>query len=141
MSEPQWKLDRRVASRKAYTLPVRYTVLNEELVAVKYENARTDSGQRSHAVAASLRAGCNGETVNLSERGIYFKSRENVSLGESLEIFFTLPTDLTGRSPEEVCCRARVVHVDRPDSRDGMTGVGAAIERFERIAKVRTWDN
>jgi hypothetical protein len=141
MSDPKWKLDRRVASRKAYSLPVRYNVLTEELVSVPYENPRAEAAQRTHAAPQSLRNDRNGETVNLSERGIYFKSLEKVSLGESLEIFFTLPTELTGRSPEEVSCRARVVHVDRPETRDGYTGVGAAIERFERITRTRTWDN
>jgi hypothetical protein len=141
MTDPKWKLDRRVATRKAYALPVRYTVLNEELVTVPFENAQAEHGRRAHAAAESMRADRNGETVNLSERGIYFTSREKVSLGESLEIFFTLPTELTGRSPEQVSCRARVVHVDRPETRDGLTGVGAAIERFERITRVRTWDN
>jgi PilZ domain len=141
MSEPNWKLDRRVATRKAYALPVRYTVLNEELVSVSMGNSQAENGRRAHVAAESMRADRSGETVNLSERGIYFNSREKVSLGESLEIFFTLPTELTGRSPEEVSCRARVVHVDRPDARDGLTGVGAAIERFERITRVRTWDN
>ncbi|MGC2720050.1 MAG: PilZ domain-containing protein [Candidatus Acidiferrales bacterium] len=82
-----------------------------------------------------------GETVNLSERGIYFTSREKVSVGEPLEIFFTLPTELTGRSAERVCCRARVVHVNRLSDRDGLTGVGAAIERFERVSKPRSSDN
>lgn len=141
MSEPNWKLDRRVATRKAFALPVRYTVLTEELVSVPYENPHAEHGRRAHAAAESVRTDRAGETVNLSERGIYFTSREKVSIGEPLEIFFTLPTELTGRSPEQVSCRARVVHVDRPETRDGLTGVGAAIERFERITRARTWDN
>jgi hypothetical protein len=57
------------------------------------------------------------------------------------ELVAVPPTELTGRSPEQVSCRARVVHVDRPETIDGLTGVGAAIERFERIARSRTWDN
>jgi hypothetical protein len=60
-------------------------------------------------------------------------------VGEPLEIFFTLPTELTGRSPEQVCCRARVVHVDNFEH--GSIGIGAAIERFERISKGHNWDN
>jgi PilZ domain len=133
--------DRRVTSRKTYALPVRYTVLTEELVSVPYDNLRGEIPQRSHPLPVSLRNRRNGETVNLSERGMYFTSHEKVSIGEPLEIFFTLPTELTGRSPEQVCCRARVVHVDRLDGRGELIGVGAAIERFERITKERTWDN
>ncbi len=141
MTEPKWKLDRRIATRKAYAMPVRYSVLTEELVSVPYENPGSDAAQRSHSAPPALRSDRNGETVNLSERGIYFMSHEKVSIGEPLEIFFTLPTELTGRSPEEVSCRARVVHIDRPETRDGKIGVGAAIERFERITRTRNWDN
>ena len=141
MTEPKWKLDRRIATRKAYAMPVRYSVLTEELVSVPYENPGSGAAQRSHSAPHALRSDRNGETVNLSERGIYFMSHEKVSIGEPLEIFFTLPTELTGRSPEEVSCRARVVHIDRPETRDGKIGVGAAIERFERITRTRNWDN
>jgi hypothetical protein len=141
MSQFRSKDDRRVTSRKAYSLPVRYTVLTEELVSVPYVQPRGESAVRSHRVAEALRNERNGETVNLSERGMYFTSREKVSIGEPLEIFFTLPTELTGRSPEQVCCRARVVHVDKLGEREELTGVGAAIERFERVEKTRNWDN
>ena len=141
MPQPKLKEDRRVALRKAYALPVRYTVLTEELVSVPFANPSADAAHRSHALPESLRTRRDGETVNLSERGIYFTSREKVSVGEPLEIFFTLPTELTGRSAEQVCCRARVVHVDRLSDHDGLTGVGAAIERFERVSKSRSWDN
>ena len=53
-----------------------------------------------------------GESVNLSERGIYFRSRQRVNVGEPLEMYFTIPRELTGRSAEQVRCSARVVHVE-----------------------------
>jgi hypothetical protein len=38
--------------------------------------------------------------VDLSERGTYyFRSQEKLGIGDPLEIIFTLPTELTGRSP------------------------------------------
>lgn len=52
-----------------------------------------------------------GEAVNLSKRGIGFKTRHSLSVGESVEIFFTLPTELTGRVIKDVKCNATVVHV------------------------------
>ncbi|HXU48286.1 MAG TPA: PilZ domain-containing protein [Candidatus Binatia bacterium] len=82
-----------------------------------------------------------GEAVNLSERGIYFRSRENVSIGAPLEIYFRLPRELTGRSAEEVRCSARVVHVEQAESNGGLTGVGATVERFEPISMIRNWHN
>jgi hypothetical protein len=139
MSQSNEKDDRRFTTRKAYTLPVRYSVLTEELVSVPYENPRASTANRTHRLPESLRTAREGQTVNLSERGLYFTSHENVHVGEPLEIFFTLPTELTGRSPEQVCCRARVVHVDKFEQ--GSVGIGAAIERFERISKGHNWDN
>jgi len=83
-----------------------------------------------------------GETVHLSERGIRFKTRHSRSVGESVEIFFMLPPELTGRRAiEDVKCNARVVHVDREADMSGRIGVGTAIERFERTSVARNWDN
>lgn len=81
-----------------------------------------------------------GETVNLSERGVYFKSAQKVKIGQSVELYFTLPSELTGRSPEPVKCSARVVHVERPADDRGWLGVGASMERFEPLQRFR-WNN
>jgi hypothetical protein len=35
-----------------------------------------------------------------------------VQRGESLDMFFTLPRELTGRQPEQVRCSAPVAHID-----------------------------
>lgn len=64
-----------------------------------------------------------GKTVNLAERGVAFKSRHAMSLGQPIELFSTLPTELTGRKPEDVRCTARVVHVDRCGDKQGNVGV------------------
>jgi hypothetical protein len=82
-----------------------------------------------------------GEIVNLSERGIGFKTKQNLNVGESVEIFFTLPTALTGRAPEDVRCNARVVRVEKGADIHGMLAIGAAIDRFERTSITRNWDN
>jgi hypothetical protein len=139
MSQSNEKDDRRITTRKACALAVRYSVLTEELVGVPYENPRASAPNRTHRQPDALRNTHEGQTVNLSERGLYFTSHENVRIGEPLEMCFTLPTELTGRSPERVCVRARVVHVDKFEQ--GSVGIGAAIERFERISKGYNWDN
>ena len=82
-----------------------------------------------------------GETVNLSERGIYFKTAQKVRVGQAMELYFTLPRELTGRSPEPVRCSARVVHVEQYSDERGWTGVGASVEQFEPLQRFRTWDN
>ena len=81
-----------------------------------------------------------GHAVNLSERGIYFTSPERMSIGQPLEMYFTIPRELTGRASEQVRCSARVVHVEEHADKHGMLGVGAAVDRFEPVS-TRDWGN
>ena len=133
MSAPE----RRISPRKECVIPVRFRVVdgaggNEGSV----RSIDTARGATTHGHFGTIE----GKTVNLSERGIYFISGEKITAGQSLEIYFTLPAQLTGRQPERVRCCARVVHAEKLDQL-GLTGVGAVVERFEPIASLRTWDN
>jgi PilZ domain len=132
--------ERRIVPRKSYSLPVRFNILPEEFAAV--------SVRETHAVAGNSRKSLEtmpipqvGESVNLSERGILFKTRHSVSIGDRVEMFFSLPTELTGRAMEDVKCSARVVHVDHQADASGQIGVGASIECFERTSVARSWAN
>jgi hypothetical protein len=131
--------ERRTSPRKECAVPLRFRILAKRMnhhpgqVTVTYE---TRGAKASGYFGAS-----EGEAVNLSERGIYFRSREEVSVGEPIEMYFTLPRELTGRSPEQVRCSARVVHVASGVDHLGMRGVGASIERFEPLVAARNWEN
>jgi PilZ domain len=133
--------ERRIVHRKPCTLPIRFTVLSEKFAIAG--DIQADSGVLASADLPEARAFVPhaGETVNLSERGVAFKSRHSMRLGQTIELFFTLPTELTGRMPENVRCIARVVHVDRFSDPQGSLRVGADIERFERVASTPGWDN
>jgi len=134
--------DRRIVPRKPYAMPIRFMVLSEELaLAGNFQSHSVQTMSEPESGFAQPMVPHEGETVDLSERGIGFKSQQAICLGQSIELFFTLPTELTGRVPEDVRCTAKVVHVD--DRRDprGFTCVGATIERFERLAPKRTWGN
>jgi hypothetical protein len=99
------------------------------------------AGQPAGVPAARASFGTiEGESVNLSERGIYFRSRQRVCVGEPLEMYFTIPRELTGRGAERVRCSARVVHVEPSADTQGLLGVGAAVERFESMP-ARDWGN
>ncbi|HKV47660.1 MAG TPA: PilZ domain-containing protein [Candidatus Acidoferrales bacterium] len=128
--------ERRVSPRKDCAVPLRFRIISNAATASPVELA---SGRGAGVVAS--RGILEGEAVNLSERGIYFRSWERVSIGAPLEIYFRLPRELTGRSAEEVRCSARVVHVEQPDGNGGLTGVGATVERFEPISMIRNWHN
>jgi hypothetical protein len=142
--------ERRIAPRKDFAIPVRFHARANEPVSAAVRAVAPPSerfaGLRaiSTAVATKLARVLDmqeGITVNLSERGIYFKSAHKVTLGQSVELYFTLPRELTGRNPEAVRCSARVVHVEPHADERGLIGAGAEVERFEPLQRFRAWDN
>ncbi len=139
------KTERRVAPRKACTIPVRFRSFTSNEFAPANVGVASSGGSAKATGPATQRASTQetiiGETVNISERGIGFKSPLKFSVGESVEVFLTLPRELTGRRPEEVRCDARVVHVETQPDAVGMTGVGAAVERFEPLNNGHAWAN
>ncbi len=131
--------ERRGSPRKGCAVPLRFRVM---------ENGHlSDAEDRAAAFAArptksAMRAAAyEGEACNLSERGVYFRARERVRVGERLEMYFTLPRELTGRAPEQVRCSALVVHVEESADDRGTTGIGAFVERFEPLTEPRNWSN
>jgi PilZ domain len=121
--------DRRIAPRKVYTIPVQIRVRTEVFAPVPNERIRARGERHAATLATDPR---DAETVNISELGIYFKSKEHIAFGEELEMVFRLPSELTGRGPEEVRCSARVVHVNASIDGKGTSGIGVAIGRFAR---------
>ncbi len=132
---------RRNAPRKSYAIPVRFNVITEQYAMVGAASASSAPMHQNAKILTTIPLPKQREIVNLSERGIEFKTRQNLTVGENVEIFFTLPTALTGRAPEDVRCNARVVRVDKTGYTIGMIAIGAAIGRFERTSVVRNWDN
>jgi hypothetical protein len=133
--------DRRIVPIKPYTMPIRFVLFSEELALAGHFQGTTHAAPESKSGFSRAIEPHQGETFDLSERGIGFKSQQPIGLGQSIELFFTLPTELTGRIPEDVRCTAKVVHVDNRLDPRGRTCVGATIERFERITPRRSWGN
>lgn len=123
--------ERRISPRKDCAVPLRFRIVATASADTQKRIAKTSAYHESQE----------GEAINLSERGIGFRSTQKVSVGEPLEIFFTLPRELTGRSPEQVRCSARVVHVEPRADQQGRIGVGAIVDRFEPIVARNNWDN
>jgi hypothetical protein len=139
--EPMPSHERRSATRKSYAIPVRFNVITEQYATVGAASVSSRPARANAKILTTIPLPQQGEIVNLSERGIGFKTKQNLNVGESVEIFFTLPTALTGRAPEDVRCNARVVRVDKSTDIHGMIAIGAAIDRFERTSITRNWDN
>lgn len=74
----------------------------------------------------------NAESINLSERGLYFNVQGSMKPGSTLELSFIMPGEVTGGLPMRVRCSARVIRVESPGA-DGRVGVAAHIERFETV--------
>lgn len=130
--------ERRISPRKPVAIPLQFQIAEGlKIGAAKAVVHGKPRSERGAGVAEILE----GEGINLSERGIYFKTPVKLQVGEPIEIEFTLPRELTGRSPERVRCNARVVHVDVQLDAAGGIGVGAAVERFEPLRSIRDWDN
>ncbi len=127
--------ERRTSARKICALPLRLRINGNG----QSERAEIATEDASPVAAAAPVMEFTGKALNLSERGVYFTCREKLKVGQPIELYFTLPTELTGRAPENVRCSARVVHVDD----DGQTsrGFGASVEQFEPVAAVRDWPN
>jgi hypothetical protein len=122
--------------RKECALSLRFRIRDDCL-----DDQSNEPHARSTGIAGA--SGSNGMSegvaLNLSERGIHFKSRERLTVGQPLEVYFTLPQELTGRKTEDVRCNARVVRVEARPDQSGLTKVGAAVERFETLAEPRSW--
>ena len=76
------------------------------------------------------------ESINLSQRGMCVSTSYPLAIGTMLEVFLTMPKELTGKAASEVRCTARVVHVRRA-TLSSKTEVGLRVERYEPAAQVR----
>ena len=138
------KIERRITPRKACTIPIRFRALVSEFtpVAVGASGFRvSDNDFRVSRPRPSNLETIEGETVDLSERGIRFRSAFKFRIGDPVEIYFTLPRELTSRSPEEIRCNARVVHIENESDAQGMTVAGAVVEQFEPLHRAENWSN
>jgi hypothetical protein len=76
------------------------------------------------------------ESVNLSERGVYFETDVAPAVGTPVELVLRMPFELTGRAPTELRCVARVIHVHQDPFSNGRSGVGVYIVRYETMLSV-----
>lgn len=73
------------------------------------------------------------DSVNVSERGLFFTMTGPIKAGTRIELSFTMPAEVTGSIAMKIRCVGRVIRVEDTPQADGRTGVAAYIERFETI--------
>jgi hypothetical protein len=106
--------ERRLAPRKAISIPLRFRM------------------STSNSAGVTL-----GRALNVSENGLYFSSDHRLLVGSHLEIYLTLPREITGKGPEEIRCSGRVVRVIEDDELPGQLGIGVKIDHFQYAAAAR----
>ena len=71
------------------------------------------------------------ESVNLSQRGIFFASSSRIAEGEVVEILLKMPEEITGQPTTEWRCTGQVVRVEAADYLKGKFGVGVQFYCYE----------
>ena len=104
-------IERRIDTRVNVRVPLRFRMLDS-----------SNSAEQS------------AESENISQRGMYFTTSFPLKVGMPLEVSLRMPQELAGKSPNDVKCVARVVHVHANSLLGGKAGVGLHIERYEARA-------
>jgi hypothetical protein len=71
------------------------------------------------------------ESVNVSQRGIYFATDSLLHEGETVEVFFNMPEEIIGEPASEWRCTGHVVRVEAIEATSGKLGVGVQFDRYE----------
>lgn len=76
----------------------------------------------------------NGQTRDISTRGLYFVINQDLQAGSELDITLTLPAEVTNSSEVFVRATGKVIRVERKgDDGELRMGVAAVIERYDII--------
>lgn len=76
----------------------------------------------------------NGQTRDISTRGVYFTVQNELAPGTELDFTLTLPAEITRGTEVFVRAHGRVIRVDkRTDDEHESIGVAAVIERYDII--------
>ena len=72
-----------------------------------------------------------GESVNVSQRGIYFATNSALREGETVEVLFNMPGEIIGEPTSEWRCTGHVVRVEAIEATGGKVGVGVQFDCYE----------
>jgi hypothetical protein len=71
------------------------------------------------------------ESVNVSECGVYFETHTPPREGAMLEVRLEMPTEITGRPPDEWRCAGKVMRIRPPSSPGASRGVSVRFDYYE----------
>ena len=104
--------DRRLSSRFNVAIPFRFRSL------------------KSNALEES------GESINISERGLYFETDSAPIIDADLQLRLTLPEEITGNTPEEWACIGHVVRQGPGMYNADRLGVAVRLDFVESLKNV-----
>lgn len=99
--------DRRVSRRLSFKIPLRVRIWKS-----------TAPEQR-------------GESLNLSQAGVFFATNSPIREGETVEILLKMPEEVTAEPTTEWRCTGHVVRVERVDSSRERMRVGVQFDCYE----------
>jgi hypothetical protein len=70
--------------------------------------------------------------INVSTRGVYFKTNVVLSIGEALELLLEIPTRVSGVKAGTRRFVGRVSHVESKNMLPGLSGIGVQLLYYER---------
>lgn len=71
------------------------------------------------------------ESVDLSEKGIFFTTDSLLRVGTQVEVLLKMPEEITGDPTREWVCTGHVVRVEPVDSPAGRLGIGVQFDCYE----------
>lgn len=71
------------------------------------------------------------ESLNLSPHGVYFATNAPFREGETIEVLFQMPAEITAEPAAEWRCTGHVVRVEPVQSETGKVGVGVRFDCYE----------
>ena len=71
------------------------------------------------------------ESIDLSERGIFFVTDMPLQQGEAIEVLLKMPKEITGEPTTEWRCTGLVVRIQPLESPKGRLGVGVRFDCYE----------
>lgn len=78
------------------------------------------------------------ESVNLSERGVYFATDFPLCEGTPVQLLLKVPEEIAGKRTTEWRCTGRVIHVEPNSSpQGGKLGVGVRFDHFDVLGADR----
>ena len=86
----------------------------------------------AHKLAAEPTESVAGITRDISIRGLYFTTEQEIAAGCELEFAFTLPAELTEGTEVLVNAKGRVIRSERQGTAEGI-GIATIIEKYDIV--------